>query len=1002
MGVVIGLVRARLRRRRSAAALIATAVGGCILVLGSLLGVGVVTADQATRRALAELPAPDRVIGVHQSAEDATGADDVDRRVRDALTPVLPLTEPLVAMTLYRPPRQPYRVIAVDDPARWLVLATGRSPAPCEPDAICEAVRISPGGLANGVGEIDSVATLGDQRFRIVGTATAIPDLPIDVPTTDGLVLVAAGVDVLRHAPALETVPRTGLWVAPLDPARTHSWQLDDLDSRVDQVRRSLAGGGPFLIDAPDQTLEAVRARAAIAIGRLVFISSLVTGVLLAFAVFAAAVERPDVAQEYRRLRVYGAGASELLAFIGLEALIPAAAGAILGVINANVAIAYIAVSQAEPVADVIRLALLQPGAVGILAAISALAGAAVAVGIHPSSGRFVQPRVVATVALPVVLVMAWDRVTRGPVDAAELGAGAAAPGTVLLPGLLGLTVILGSLVIVPPLLRRLARAARRAPLAVRMATISIARDPLRPAATLTLLAFSLGAAVLGVAYADTLRAGAADQAAFRTGLDVRVLSYAPEGRFATDALPALASGVLGDDVDVNPIVRLDGTSATGRPFAMTGIEPDVLPQLRRWRADFSSTSVASIADAIEVSGEWVLPGHPVTGGDRELVVEVAYSGDPIHLKAVVERADGTFLYLELGDLAEGSQAFRVPVAPPAELAAMAPGEPAGWRLVGILAGNGGPSAFGGPDPGGRQAGDIRVLGLPEITDSATPIHLEASGLRSPTLIRAPVRTDGLVLPALVSPELAADVDGNGELAVTMASGLELRLHPIATAARFPTVTDPGNGVVVIDEAPLLLAMTARDPGTGVANQVLISTPSDARTAAVVQALGTAPFPALVVQSRPSIEAALAADPFATGVVWALMVGALAGMLLSLAGVLMGAAAELRQGGGELREIEELGGGPGSLRGLVILRTLVLCAIGVIAGIAVGLSLGWVAAATISVTGDGSTPVPPLILVAPWVTIAGLSAGLLALVGAGVALLARRRFPVESGRGAAP
>jgi hypothetical protein len=998
MGVVIGLVRARLSRRRSAAALLATAVGGCVLVLGSLLGVGVVTADQATRRTLADLPAPDRVIGVHRSSEDPAEGDAVDQRVREAMGPVLPLTEPLVAMTLYRPPRAPYRVIAIDDAARWLVVSTGRLPNPCTPGTTCEAVRISATALGNGVGEIGSIAPLGDERFRIVGTAVAIPDLPIEVPETDGLVLMAVGVDVLRHEPALATVPRTGFWVAPLDPLKTHSWQLDDLGSRVDTVRRSLAIGGPFLIDAPDDTLDAVRGRAAVAIGRLVFISSLVIGVLLAFAVFAAAVERPDVGEEYRRLRVYGAGPGELLAFVALEALIPAVAGSIGGVLGATATVAWIAANQSEPVADVIRLALGQPGALAIIVAISALAAVAVAVGIHPSSGRFIQPRIVATVALPVVLVMAWDRLTRGPVGREELGSAAAAPGTVLLPGLLGLTVILGSLVIVPPLLRRLARGARRAPLAIRMATISIARDPLRPAATLTLLAFSLGSAVLGVAYAETLRAGAADQAAFQTGLDIRVLSYAPDGRFATDVLPALASGTLGDDVEVHPLVRLDGTSATGKSFALTGIEPDVLPQLRRWRPDFSSTSITDIAHAMAETGAWVLPGHPLADGSRELVVDVDYTGDPIDLKGIVERADGTFEYLDLGDLAGGPQGFRVPIAPPVELAAMRPGEPAGWQLVGILAGNGGPTAFGGPEPGARQEGDIRVLGLPEIADPATPIHLDVSGIKSRTLIRAAARTDGLVLPALVSPELAADVDGNGELAVTMASGLELRLRPVATAARFPTVTDPGNGFVVIDKAPLLLAMTARDPGTGAPNQVLIATPNDARTATVVRTLGGDPFPALVVQSRPAIEAAQATDPFAIGVVWALAVGALAGIILSLAGVLMGAAAELRQDGGELREIEELGGGPRSLRLLVILRTLLLCLLGAITGVVVGLGLGWVAAATISVTGDGSTPIPPLVLVVPWLAIIILSLSVLVAVGVGVALLARRRFPLHPAR----
>ena len=65
-----------------------------------------------------------------------------------------------------------------------------------------------------------------------------------------------------------------------------------------------------------------------------------------------------------------------------------------------------------------------------------------------------------------------------------------------LLPGALGLSVILGSLVLLPPILRWAARRTRRAPIGIRLATISVAREPLRPAAVMTLLAFSVGAVV--------------------------------------------------------------------------------------------------------------------------------------------------------------------------------------------------------------------------------------------------------------------------------------------------------------------------------------------------------------------------------------------------------------------------------------------------------------------------------------------------------------------------
>lgn len=989
--VVASLVRARLRGRRSAAVLIATAVGGCILVLGSLQGVGVVTADQATRRALEGLPASQRLIGITLASEDVTGAAGADSLARAAIDGVLPITEPLVAMTMYRPSRDAIRVLATDDAARWIAIVDGRLPDPCPASGPCDAVRLGNGTLLNGTGAIGTSAVVGGRTFTIVGTADPGPDLPLDLSGTPGLVLLVDGVATLVGDPGLADVPRSSYWLAPLDAARTHSWMLDDLTRRVDTIRRDLPGAGrTFRIEAPDQTLRLVAQRADVAVGRLVFISSLVIGVLLAFAVFAAAVERGDVAEEYRRLRAGGARRAELAAFIGLEAGVPAIAGSIAGFVLAAAAVALIGAVQGEPPGEIVGLALFEPLALALTVGIAALAAAAVAVGIHPASGRFLQPRLVGTATLPVVVVLVWDRITRGSIAASDLASQAAGPGTVLLPGLLGLAMILASLIVLPPLARVAARAAGRAPLAVRLATLSIARDPLRPAATVTLLAFSLGSAVLGVTYADTLARGAADGAAFRTGLDIHALTYSPNGRFAEVALPRMLSGDLGSDVDVQPIIRLEGSSATGRPFLLTGLDPAVLPELRRWRADYASTTPDAIAASIAVPGPWLLPGHALPSGIRDLAIEVDYTGAAIDLTAILRRGDGTYRYVDLGDLASGHRVLRKALFTADEAAGLGADEPRGWEVVGVLAGNGGSSGPDGTEPGGRQQGDLQIAGLPEIVDPATVTHLDVSGLKTRQMIRASVRTDGLVIPALVSPDLAADVDSRGELGVTLVSGLPLRLRPVATTDRFPTVIEQGVGIVVVDSGPLLLAMTARDPGTGTPNQVLIGTPNDARTAAVVERLAADPYPALVIESRPAIEAAAARDPFAIGIVWGLAVGALAGLVLSISGVLLGASAELRDERGELRELEELGAPPSSLRAMVSAKASILSLVGVGVGAILGLGLGWLAAITIAVSGDGGRTIPPLALVAPWVSIVAMCGGVLAVIFAGVVVLARR------------
>jgi hypothetical protein len=648
-------------------------------------------------------------------------------------------------------------------------------------------------------------------------------------------------------------------------------------------------------------------------------------------------------------------------------------------------------VSQGAPPLAVLGVSLLTPGALAVIGAISVLAFVAVLLGIHPGSGRLIQPRLIALAVLPAVAVLAWDRLSQGQLDAAELAAQAAGPGTVLFPGLLGLTVILGSLVVLPPIFRRLARASRRSPLSVRLALLSIAREPLRPAATMTLLAFSLGAAVFALGHSATLRQGAADEAAYIAGMDVRVASLTPESFFGTELVHQLRGGILGPDVEIHPVLEQNSISASGRPLTILGIESAAITGLRGWRPDFSSRTPAELASAIAMPGDWRLAGHVIPTGAREIAIDVESSGDQIHLDAIVERDDGGFDYLDLGDLAGGRQKLT------SQLFgnfgdSVPPGYPAGWRIVGLVASNGGPAAATGSSSGARQQATLTIRGLEEVIDPATPVHLDVSGSHRGQVIRGAAATDGLVLPAIVSPDLLDDVDAGGVLAIDMGGGFDLRVKPVAAAEHFPTLTDADRSMVVLDVGPLLTALNADGPGDGIPNEVLLRTPSDAATAAAVARLGESPFPLLRIESRPAIEETLANDPFALGVVWALLVGAVSGVGLSLAGIVLAAAARLRDERGDLGELEEQGLAPASLEILTVLQTVVLAAAGILVGSAIGLGLGWLAASSIAVTADGKPPVPPLLPVAPWATIGLLAGAVVLLLGLAVWVLARRHF----------
>jgi hypothetical protein len=991
---MLAVVGSRARRRQSAAALVGLAVAGSVVVLGSLFGVGIVTEDLATRAALADLSPADRTISLHLSTQDGTRDADVDRIARDALRPVLDLTDPILAVRIYQPATEWFRILAIDSLADQVDLTDGRLPAPCSMGTTCEALRMGTAG-PEGVAGIGTTVELAGTRIEIVGTAQPRPDLPIQVLQLDAPVLAVDGLSTIQESPALLDIGRTNYWFAPIDAAEAHSWTLAGLAERTDAVDRSLSQANVSLVfSTPEVTLRTVHQRTQVALGRLVFISSLIVGVLLAFAAFAAAIERSDVGLEDRRLRAAGASRGARVLFVVGEALVPAIAGALVGELGAAVAIGALAANQGLPVATVLGLALLEPAGLALTALLVALALVATILGIHPATGRLLQPRIVVAAVLPAGLILVWQRLSAGPVSPDQLAAEATSPASVLLPGALGLSVILGSLVLLPPVLRWLARRTRRAPIGIRLATISVAREPLRPAAVMTLLAFSVGAIVFGQTYAATLRQGAADQAAFLTGMDVRLQSLEADIPFSLFVVPQIEAGVLGPDVEVQPMIREFGRTATGTQLTLVGFDATAIDRLKGWRSDFSPSDPATLGSAIHLDGSWDMAGHVLPGEPTAVSVAVDYHGDPIEVSIVVEDPLGGVQFVQAGTLVQGHQVLGAEIGRTPGLELMPPGRPRTWRILGLEVQNGGDASENGANAGRRQTGDLTVQGLPELFDPAVPVHVDVADL-SAVLLRAPAPTDNLVLPAIVSPDLETDVDPTGVLDVTFGQGLRLRVRPVGTTTRFPSIPDPGP-VLVLDYAPLRLAINTQQPGAGQPNQLLLGTPSDARTAEVLTALQQGAYPRLVIASRPDIEAARANDPFAIGVVWGLVVGAIAGLLLSLLGVLLATASELRDERAELWELEAQGTTPRALVRLVVLRTLAMCLAGTLTGVAMGIALGWFVASSVGVGAEGSAPNPPLALVAPWAFIAATGAALLVVIGGAVYAITRRHFARSS------
>lgn len=989
------LAARRVVRRRGPSALVALSVAATIAVLGALFGVAAQAADAAIHQALLQLPPGERAVVIERFTDAAVRQDEADQRARALLGRIGDVTEPVVVATWFPPEKGPNLVLALDDVDHWVSLVDGRLPAPCTGGQRCEAVAVNQ-PFHIGSQPPTTVSVVGDIELDVVGTVELSDAFPLELPGTAGEPLVVNGAG-LANAAGTADYPRTSFWIAQLDPDRFHAWAMADVEARLGEMQREMAlTDAAMTLETPGRAFGQVADQAAVANGRIVFVGSLVVAVLFAFAFFAAAIDRDDLRAEYRRLVAAGARRRHLVTLIATEALLPSLAGAILGWVLAIAAVMALARVQGGASLDLLFGSLLTPDATMAMAAAALVLTIAVAIGLHPAAGRFLGGRTIGLMALPVVAVLVWDRIVGGSIAAGDLASGAAGPGTVLLPGLLGLAVILASLAVLPPLFRRLAGRSRRLPLALRLAVLSIARDPLRPAATLTLLGFSFGSALFGLSYGATLRQGATDAAAFTTGMDIRVAQPGFQSDFVRRVIDPVRSGALGPGLAITPIVSLPGQTATSTDVDLIGIDAAAIPRLRGWRPDFSDRTAEQLRDAIVQPGDWRLPGHTIPLGARSIAITMTANLGPdartvgIVVRAIVDTADGGFRTVNLGNLKDGRRTYQGPLFTPAQQDAEPADQPVDWRVVAIVASL--PDLENGFGPDVTLTATLNLEGLPELADPAQAIHVELASDRNAQVIRGPVRTDGLILPAIVAPTLLEQRDSAGQLSIALPNGLLLHLRPVASARLFPTATDPLRVPVVVDAAPLLQEMNAFDPGVGVPTEALISTPDDAATAAAVAALGKDPFPKLLVASRPALEAAAANDPFAVGMAATLLVGAVAGLVLALAGMLLAALAELRDERGELADLEEQGLPPAALRRLTTLRSVLVLVLALFAGTILGLGLAWFTASTVSVGLDQQPPMPPLVLVVPWLPVAGLAAGLAAAVAGGTLVLGLRRF----------
>jgi hypothetical protein len=272
------------------------------------------------------------------------------------------------------------------------------------------------------------------------------------------------------------------------------------------------------------------------------------------------------------------------------------------------------------------------------------------------------------------------------------------------------------------------------------------------------------------------------------------------------------------------------------------------------------------------------------------------------------------------------------------------------------------------------------------------------------TYVRPRQPTDGLRLPAVVSPRMAG-LAGRGGLLGIHVAGHSLLFRVAAVARRLPgTESLETADFVVADRGALVTALNASAPGAGFTTELWLSAAPGARDA-VEARLRRPPFNVLEVASQARLQSELSTDPVARAAVAMLEAAALTALVLALVGLLLGVAAERRDEGAELFDLEAQGLAPAQLRRQLRLRALVVGVAGLLGGILTGLVLSLLVVGFVELTANATVPNPPLLLSLDW-TVVGVAGTVAVAAAIVVVVLAtgrafRQVAPARYGEGGA-
>jgi Na+-transporting methylmalonyl-CoA/oxaloacetate decarboxylase gamma subunit len=943
----------------------AGAVAGAAVIAAVISG-SLVMQDRSLHQSVDHLDASQRVVQVSWFGGYGGTFPALDRFVTPAMQHAVG-AKPVAAM-LFREASIQGRLVnlrAADDLDNYVTLLSGRLPKVCIPTH-CEVLRLA------GVGPVPSTKYL---RLIEVGRAKLKPGTPfapfvLPAPQTQQVaravnyhtpqpspVLIANGVAGLTRTKELETFGRAYAWSVSLQ--NIHPWRVTSFSRAVQQLTATVdANSDQFGVTAPDQDLDTAVATARSAGHRLLLLGGEGGALLLAFTVLAAAALRRDVADARRRLTWFGARRWQVELHTLTESLALAGVATITGWVAGGAVAAFIAARAGSPAGAVTTHALLSGTGIAAAAATAAVAGLLLYTTVRAPAvqlGRLaLTPLDAAALGAIAVVVVGW---ARGSVSASQLQSGGGTNAFLLLvPALIVFAAAVLAARLLGPTLVGIGKLGRRGPIALRLASASLARNPGRAAIAATFLVASLGLALFAVAYRATLIRGQHDEA-----------SYAVPALFVfdedlTQLIPVL-HGAKQSQYPQPPeqVVRLSGNVTTGASFTFLGLPESAVRTVGGWRSSFASVSRDTLAARIAPTKNESLRTLALPNG-RQFSLPVSVTGDDVGVQAWFRGPLGDYQPVDLGHTNGATTKVlhgRIPF-PQGTLARFQ------FYLLGNLHGsaNGGtgiqPSAkgvitLGTPRVNGKPIANAfsSWAGTGGVSGGADRIGYLITPDRT-AVYRPAEPTDNSLLPVLVTPAVAAEANAQG-VAPLQIEGEQIAARVVGIVKRFPSAT---GDAVIADRQTASTLLDTQSPGVGITDELWLNAPTtDASLFA------RPPFSQMTVQSRAATLAQLESDPLARGALLTLAGTAIVALVLALLGLLLSTVGEVRDERGDLFDLEAQGASPATMRAQLRLRALLVAAFGIAGGIALGAILSSLVVSLVDVTATAAEPQPPLALV---------------------------------------